>query len=511
MKILESRGFFSLIVGFFEFWHKDSKMDHLKAYTDSLTKCSSLSVSQLTLLNFQNFAAHYSHSANLLNIYRSPQNDSPLPATLHQLENGSTLIHHHLPATGVSAIDVWINAGSIVEPDEWSGMAHFLEHMIFKGTSKITPGEFDRVIENRGGMTNAATSYDYAHFYMTIAAKHFAETLPYLGELLLNAAIPSDEFDREREVVLEEILQTYDDPDAIAFQALSELVYQHHPYGRPILGTEESLMPRSADEMRSFHRAHYQPENMTIVITGDLEIEQIKHQVEKAFRSDLPVYCPHPEVQAEPSIATIRREELQLPRLEQARLLMAWIAPGTQLLTKPDSIDQPLSWERFERSTSQNPLKAACGLDLLSAILGTGRASRLIQELREERQLVQELDCSFSLQRDSSLFTIAAWLDPKDLERVEALICDRLSLLMTTPISQSELDRAKQLLCNDYAFSTETPGQLAGLYGYYHSLAQIEAAIAYPQWIQSFTAEELRDLASRYLSPYHYGAVIVKP
>ncbi|MBD2080961.1 pitrilysin family protein [Leptolyngbya sp. FACHB-17] len=446
-----------------------------------------------------------------MNIYRSPQIPLALPATVHQLDNGLTLIHHHLPATGVSAIDVWVNAGSIVEPNEWSGMAHFLEHMIFKGTSKLAPGAFDQAIENRGGMTNAATSYDYAHFYMTTASKDFAETLPYLGELLLNAAIPDDEFGRERDVVLEEILQTYDDPDAIAFQVLSELVYQRHPYGRPILGTEESLMPRSAEEMRSFHRTHYQPENMTVVVTGDIALDEAKLQVEKAFHPfPNSMSCPRHEAEAEPPITSIRREELYLPRLEQARLLMAWIAPGVEPLQQDDA-DEPLPWKRFERSNQQDPLKAACGLDLLSAVLASGRTSRFVQELREERQLVQAIDCSFSLQRDSSLFTIAAWLDPEDLERVEALICDRLSHLMTIPIAQAELDRTKRLLCNDHAFSTETPGQLAGLYGYYHSLAQIEAAIAYPHWIQSFTTEDLRDLASHYLSPYHYAAIVVKP
>jgi predicted Zn-dependent peptidase len=108
------------------------------------------------------------------------------------------------------------------------------------------------------------------------------------------------------------------------------------------------------------------------------------------------------------------------------------------------------------------------------------------------------------------LFTITAWLDPENLERVEALICDRLSQLMTTPITDAELTRGKRLLCNDYAFSTETPGQLAGLYGYYHTLAQAEAAIAYPHWIQSFTTDDLRDLASQYLSPYHYAAIVAK-
>ena len=401
-----------------------------------------------------------------------------------------TFIHQQVPATGVAAVDVWVKAGAIVEPDEWSGMAHFLEHMIFKGTDRLPPGSFDKVIENRGGVTNAATSYDYAHFFMTTASQYLGETLPYLGELLLNAAIPDDEFDRERDVVLEEIRQSYDDLDCIAFQALAESVYQRHPYGRPILGTEDSLMPRSPDEMRRFHRAHYQPHNMTVVIVGDVDREDAVKWVERSFPTfPSPIICPRSEPEAEPPIVGIRRQELRLPRLEQARLMMAWLAPGVD----------------------DDPLQNAYGLDLISVLLAESQSARLVQELREDRQLVQAVGSSFSMQRESSLFTITAWLEPENIERVEALICDRLSALTTTLVSEVELARSKRLLCNDYAFSTETPGQLAGLYGYYHTIAQAKLSVTYPQRIQAFSAEDLRNLASQYLSPYHYAAIVMKP
>lgn len=443
---------------------------------------------------------------------RSPQSlPSCLPATILKLDNGLTLIHQQISGSGVAAVDVWVNAGSIAEIDDWSGMAHFLEHMIFKGTDRLPPGHFDAVIENRGGMTNAATSYDYAHYFMTTASQDFGDTLPYLAELLLQAAIPDDEFEFEREVVLEEIRQTFDNPDCVAFQALAESVYQRHPYGRSILGTEELLMQRTPDEMRAFHRTHYQPHNMTVVIVGDVALEHTIKVVERSFHDfPTPADCPRHEVEAEPPITSIRRQELRLPRLEQARLMMAWITPGVDSPLWRDEND-PLPWKRFVELDKRDPLRDALGLDLLSAVLSEGRTSRLVQELREERQLVQGVSCGFSLQRDSSLFTITAWLEPKDLERVEALLCDRLSQLMTTPVSETELSRSKRLLCNDYAFSTETPGQIAGLYGYYHTLAQVDAAIAYPRWIESFSPEDLRDLASQYLSPYHYAATVVKP
>ena len=419
-----------------------------------------------------------------------------LPATLTRLDNGLTLVHQYLPETPVAAVDVWVKAGALVEPEVWSGMAHFLEHMIFKGTDRLPPGAFDWAIENYGGVTNAATSYDYAHYFITTAAQHLEETLPYLAELLLNAAIPDDEFERERNVVLEEIRQAYDNPDYISFQALSELVYQQHPYGRPILGSEALLLGLTPEMMRQFHRTHYQPENMTVVLVGnvpaDLAIDLVRHTF-----SNFPsrATCPASTPEAEPPVTDIRRQELCLPRLEQARLMMAWVGPG---------IDSPLQ-------NLDQQLQSADGLDVLSVLLAEGRTSRLVRELREERHLVQAVSSGFALQRESGLFTVSAWLEPEHLERVEAIVCDRLSQLAATPISEAELDRCKRVLCNDYAFSTETPGQLAGLYGYYSTIAHPEIATTYPQRIQALQSEDLQRLASHYLSPYHYAVTIVRP
>lgn len=415
-------------------------------------------------------------------------NTAKFPACLCQLDNGLTVIHQQIPAASVVTVDVWVRAGAIAEPEPWSGMAHFLEHMIFKGTDQMPPGVFDQVIETRGGATNAATSHDYAHYFINTTASHLVETLPCLADLLLNAAIPDDEFERERDVVLEEIRQSQDDPDCLGFQALMETVYQRHPYGRSVLGDMTGLMLQTPDEMRYFHRAHYQPENMTVVVVGDVGREPTMELVHRAF-SQFPERPTFPviEPEAEPPMTEIRRQELLLPRLEQARLLMAWVGPGVE------------------------DLRGAYGLDLLSVLLAGGRSSRLVRELREERQLVQGITSNFSLQRDSSLFTISAWLDPEYLDAVEALIGDRLSQLISSPIHQAELSRYQRLLCNDYAFSTETSSQIAGLYGYYSTIAEAEVAVTYPHQICTFQAEELQHLASRYLSPARYAVTVLKP
>lgn len=418
------------------------------------------------------------------------------PATHTVLDNGLTVIHQQAIATPVATVDVWVKAGAVLEPDEWAGMAHFLEHMIFKGTDRLPPGMFDREIEHRGGVTNAATSYDYAHYFITTAAHHLEATLPFLAEILLNATIPDDEFERERDVVLEELRQSYDSPDCVGFQVLTETVYQRHPYGRPILGTEETLLPRSPEEMRVFHHTHYQPENMTVVVTGNITRDAALKLVEQSFRHFPPRSgCPILQTEAEPPITQIRRQELGLPRLEQARLMMAWLGPG---------IDSPLQ-------SLEAQLQQAYGLDLLSVLLAEGRTSRLVWELREERNLVQGIHSGFSLQRESGMFTITAWLEAEQLERVEAIICDRLSELAAQPVTQVELDRCKRLLCNDYAFSTETPGQLAGLYGYYSIVARPEIVPTYPDRIRAIQPADLQHLAAQYLSPYHYAATILRP
>lgn len=410
------------------------------------------------------------------------------PASHYRFDNGLTVIHQEIPTAPVVAADVWVRAGAIAEPEPWWGMAHFLEHMIFKGTDQLPPGLFDQVIESRGGVTNAATSYDYAHYFIHTASAYLDETLPCLADLLLNAAIPEDEFERERDVVLEEIRQAEDDPDWLGFQALLELTYQYHPYGRSVLGYVDGLLERSPEEMRCFHRSYYQPENMTVVVVGDVALDRTLELINRSFNqfADRAI-CPKGTIVSEPPVTEIRRQRLQLPRLELARLMMAWVGPG---------VDQ---------------LHTAYGLDLISVLLAGGRSSRLVRELREERQLVQGVDCSFSLQRDSSLFTISAWLDAAHLDRVEAIICDRLSELATLPIPEAELTRQKRLLCNDYAFSTETSSQLAGLYGYYNTIAQVELAVTYPDHIQSFHGEELQAIARQYLSPYHYTATILEP
>lgn len=420
-------------------------------------------------------------------------NELQFPGNVFRLDNGLTVIHQYLDSTSVVVADVWVKAGARVEPDNWFGMAHFLEHMIFKGSKRVPPGAFDWVIENSGGMTNAATSHDYAHFYITTAGQYLPDTLPYFAEILLHASIPEEEFIRERDVVLEEIRCCQDDPDWVGYQAMCQSLYQNHPYGRSILGEEHQLRQHTANQMRCFHQTHYQPENMTVVIVGGVEQEAALSLVNQTFaqfrvRSE----CPPTTITAELPLPGIRRNFLHLPRLSQARLLMAWTAPGVDLL-------------------GNVPLQDAFTLDMLSILLAGSRSSRLVRELVEEQQLVFDIGSDFSLQQDATLFTVSAWLEPQYLALVEEIIRERIWQLQTEPITPAELVRCQRLLCNDYTFSTETPGQLAGLYGYYNTIATAELSVTYPYHIKQLCPDDLQRVAKQYLNPEKYTVTVLKP
>ena len=428
-------------------------------------------------------------------------NGPELPEAI-RLDNGLTVIHKALP-TPVITVDVWLPAGATVEPEGCEGVAHFLEHLIFKGTERLAPGDFDQLVEAGGGLTNAGTSYDYVHYYCCAAEGQLPQLLAGLAELLLAASIPDHEFERERQVVLEEIRQYEDDPDTVALAALWAAVYGKHPYGRPILGSVESLEAQSSESMRQFHRSHYRPEQMTLVIAGKIGCDRALELAAQCFGEDrsapkavaaqagdavalAPSAKPKPPL-VSTELGGIHRHAIKLPTVEQPRLMLAWPGPG---------IDQA---------------ETAVGLELLTVILCGGRLARLVQDLREQQRWVQDIDCDYSLLREGGLFTLTAWLDGENLERVEDRIRHHLRELASQPISGRELERAQRLLNNDFAFSLETSEQWADLLGYHQVVATLPLALTYPQQVLQWTPDALQALAQRYLSPEHYTAMVLLP
>ncbi len=421
--------------------------------------------------------------------------------TLHQLPNGLTIIAEEMPVEAVN-LNLWIKVGSAVESDAINGMAHFLEHMIFKGTERLASGEFERRIEERGAVTNAATSQDYTHYYITTAPKDFAELAPLQIDVVSNASIPNDAFERERLVVLEEIRRSEDNPQRRTFRRAMETAFDELPYRRAVLGPESVIAELKPQQMRDFHANWYQPQSITAVAVGNLPVEELIAAVAEAFTKATKTPHSHSatltaspvqtrliaSLPTESPFTEIIRREFRDESLQQARLVMVWRVPGMTQLDR------------------------TYGLDVLAGILGHGRTSRLVRDLREERGLVSSISVSNMSNQLQGTFYISAKCAVENLAEVEDAIAQHIRQVQTELVTESEIARVGRRVANRFVFANETPSDRANLYGYYQSLVgDLEPAFNYPAMIHSQDATDLMQAAKEYLSPDAYGVVVVKP
>lgn len=412
--------------------------------------------------------------------------------TVHRLSNGLTIVAEQMPVEAVN-LSLWLGVGAALEADDISGMAHFLEHMIFKGTARLQSGEFERRIEQRGAVTNAATSQDYTHYYITTAPHDFAELAPHQIEVVLNAAIPDEAFERERFVVLEEIRRSEDSPRRKTFYRSMEAGFDRLPYRRPVLGPAAVIENLTPQQMRDFHATWYRPQSITAAVVGNLPVERLIEIVANGFataaQESRPAISPlPPHFSPEPPFTTLVRQEHVDSSLQQARLVMMWRVPGM--------VD-------FQQTYA---------LDVLASVLGRGRTARLVRELREEQGLVSAISVSNMTYTQQGLFYITAQLPAENLSAVEAAIAQHIHKIQAEPVSENEIDRIRTLVANRYVFSNETPSDRANIYGYYQAImGDLSPAMEYSARIQALSAADLQAAAQKYLSAETYRVVVLKP
>jgi len=266
------------------------------------------------------------------------------------LANGATVVSLSLPDSPLVCLDFWCRAGSVFESAAESGMAHFLEHMVFKGSERLGPGEFDLRIEAMGGNSNAATGFDDVHYHVLIPPEAAADALDLLLDLVLHPRLDAAAFDMERQVVLEELAQSEDQPDEIALQQLLRLGCPEHAYGQPILGQRELLLEQTPDAMAAFHRRLYGANRCVLAMGGAFELEPLAERIAASGLAQLPLV---EEPRSRPALLVQPGEHrIEVPRLESARLLMLWgLPPASQL-------------------------HDVMGADLLTTVLAEGRRSR---------------------------------------------------------------------------------------------------------------------------------------
>lgn len=428
-------------------------------------------------------------------LLKSPPLNAP---TVHHLPNGLTIVAEQMPIEAVN-LSLWIGVGSAVESDEINGMAHFLEHMVFKGTDRLKIGEFERTIEQQGAVTNAATSQDYTHFYITTAPKDFRQLAPLQLDVVLNPLIPDAAFERERLVVLEEIRRSEDNVRRRTFTRAMELAFEQLPYRRQVLGSASVVEGLKPQQMRDFHSTWYQPQSIAAVAVGNLPVEELIEIVSEGIEtsdwgirmnqshSQLPIAHSQVPITEAPFKEVVRREYTD-ESLKQARLVMIWRVPG------------------------MNQLHQTYPLDVLAAILGQGRTSRLVQDLREDRRLVTHIGVSNMTQQLQGLFYISAQCTVENLASVETAIVEHIRTLQTELVKDKEIGRVRVQVANRFIFGNETPSDRANLYGYYQSMMRdLAPAFNYPARIQALDTLDLQVAAQKYLSPEAYGIVVVKP
>ena len=367
-------------------------------------------------------------------------NTTPLPEPQRgQLANGTTLVQLDLPNAPVVCLDFWCRAGSGVEGADESGLAHFLEHMVFKGSRTLQAGEFDLRIEALGGNSNAATGFDDVHYHVLIPPGACGEALELLTDLVLQPRLDAKDFDMERQVVLEELAQSEDQPEEVAFQQLLKQSCLNHAYGLPILGAREALLDHTPEAMAAFHGRHYRADRCCLSVAGPLAALELDALLSNSALAGLKP--SQRDVRPVPLHFEPGEERLELPRLEAARLLMAWPLPG--------AADQ----------------MSVVGGDLITTLLAEGRRSRLVERLREQLRLVESVDLDLNVLESGCLVLLEAVCEPEQLSAVRAEINAVLLALLQESPSEAEVDRARRLVGNGYRFSLEAPSAVAAMVG----------------------------------------------
>ncbi len=344
-----------------------------------------------------------------------------------------------MPDAPLTCLDFWCQAGSSSEQPGEEGIAHFLEHMVFKGSHRLAAGAFDEAIEALGGSSNAATGFDDVHFHVLIPPDRAAEALDLLLELVLQPALDPQGFSTERDVVLEEIAQYADQPTEQVLQSILSLGCGDHAYGRPILGKVATLNAMEPSLMRRFHQRRYLGPNCTLALAGPAP-ETLKPAIAASALADLPGDRNNPSShQPLPLMLRAGRHTQRVDRLESARILMLWT-------TAP--------------AHNQD---AVMGADLATTLLGEGRRSRLVERLREELQLVESISMDLTALEEGSLITLEVICPEDALSAVEQEINAVLHQVADEAVSEQELRRGYQLVSNSLRYSLESVGHVTGL------------------------------------------------
>jgi len=410
----------------------------------------------------------------------SPTSDPPTSFTL---DNGLQVVVIQDHRTPVVTQMIWYKVGSADETPGKSGLAHFLEHLMFKGTAKHPAGEFSQTVLRVGGNENAFTSYDYTGFFQRVPREQLPRMMEFEADRMTGLILKDENVLPERDVVLEEYnMRVANNPDARLNEQIMAALYLNHPYGRPVIGWHHEIEKLTREEALAFYRRFYAPNNAILVIAGDVEPKEVRSLTEQTFG----------KVAAQPSIPA-RRIRPQEPEPT---------APRTVTLSDPQ-VEQP-SVKRYYLvpSASTAAPGESAALDVLAQLMGGGSNSYLYRALVVDRPLAVDASAAYQgTSLDESQFSIAASPKPGvEFAQVEQVIDDVIAKIAETPAASEDLERVKTQLIAEAIYAQDNQATMARWYGGALTAGlSIEDIRSWPDRIRAVTGEQVQLAAKQWI------------
>jgi zinc protease len=414
----------------------------------------------------------------LILLIASPAFSRPTDVREFVLDNGLKVLlleDHKTPAV---TFQVWYRVGSRNEKDGKSGLSHFLEHMMFKGTHETEPEEYSRIIAKNGGRTNAFTSTDVTVYFATMSREKIEIAIGLEADRMANALLGDTFFEAEKRVIQEERrLRTEDNPVSALNEAAGAVAFLVHPYRRPIVGWMQDIERLTRQDLLDHYKLYYVPNNAYIVVTGDFSTDEIFPKIKTAFEK-IPRGPEPPEVRVQEPPQTGERTVTVKKEAELPFISTFYHAPN---LASPDSF----------------------ALDVLSVVLAGGRSSRLYHDLVYQKRIVRSIDADYSgVSIDPAGFSITAQLMPgkepaEAVREIDAL----LASLKGELVGERELQKAKNQIEAAFIFAQDSIFGQALKIGYYEAVGGWRLMDSYLDGVRKVTREDIRRVARKYLDP----------
>lgn len=388
------------------------------------------------------------------------------------LENGLKVLLKKNSYLPIVSVQVWVKVGSLYESKGINGISHFLEHLVFKGTTKYDAKQINKKVEYYGAILNAGTSKEYTVYYIDIPKEGLEDAVDILSQLVFEATFPEEEVEKERNVVIEEIKRSEDNPENVLYEEFNKLLFTETPYKQRIIGEEEVIRNISREKIIEYYKNFYNPSNMVVSICGDIDYEYTEKIVKKYFG----VYAS-----TKPQVISISLKEnkkadnlvIKKHNVQHAYFICGFLGPDIN--------------DRHQYTG-----------DVLSVILSEGLSSRLYRSLREEKKLVYEIGGGFYTQMGPSIFYISGICERKNLELVINEIKNILKDIMINGPSDNEVVKAKQIITTKWYFANETVHSQAANIAWWEMFKNLDELNLYISNINKVTIEDIKEFVQLY-------------